>query len=94
MVMDYRPNMDMNEYWGCSIFFLSIFAESAEKVPYFIRTHLPGCRSKEFATWKAGQGLHALSNTTLNTWTRAFDLENIVFNGAAADMHLSQVMCN
>lgn len=83
MVMDFRPNMEMNEYWGVTIFFLAIFAESTEEVPSYIRTHLPGCRTKEFATWRAGQGLHALSNMTLNTWSRAFDLDSIVFDSAA-----------
>lgn len=73
--------------------FLNFEADSPEMLPTEIRSVLPYCRTKEYATWKLGQPFCAMEPITWNTWTRAFDKE-AMFNSDNFEVMLGESMCN
>ena len=56
MVSEFRSAFGMDNYFGCAITFLNIGAPNSSAVPKSLREILPECRSKEYFTWKVGQG--------------------------------------
>lgn len=94
LIMNFRGVVQADNVFGNMFTSLEFGVRNSLAAGVDIRKLLPVARSRGFMEWHLGQGanVHWPSKLTVNSWTKAFRLKDIMFNTTPDDIMLGPML--